>query len=446
MNTDIAARYPAGTESHTPIRASLLNFHKGSAHDLAFLPDKSVHAVITSPPYLGLRAYAGEQDVDWPEVVYAPMAGLPAVTIPAQRCALGGEADPFAYIGHLLHCLREWRRVLRADGVCMVNLGDSYNSAASNMQNGKVQRNGYKQGYDAIGRQKERRGGTLAPKNLILIPPRFALAAQADGWIVRADVVWAKGVSFLKDYAGSSMPESVQDRPSRSHENIYLLAKQERYFWDREAVAEEGSGKLPYGDKRNFKMNDENGQGKHGKGMFSGGSKEEYIAKYYSGTRNLRSVWVINPSGFAAAHFACWPESLVDPMIRATTSERGACPACGAAWVRVVEKTGEVQQRWAGGARVIDAAYNGQVGTSSVLRTGTTATKETTGFAPTCECNAGAPIPCTVLDPFSGSGTTGKVAVRLGRRYIGVDLADEYLGDVTDARMGAGVQMELVGA
>lgn len=70
----------------------------------------------------------------------------------------------------------------------------------------------------------------------------------------------------------------------------------------------------------------------------------------------------------------------------------------------------------------------------------------TTGFAPSCTCNAGPAGPCTVLDPFSGSGTTGKVAVRLGRRYVGVDLAGEYLGDVTDARMGGGVQMELVGA
>ena len=114
---------------------SLLNFHQGSAHDLAFLPDGSVHAVITSPPYFGLRAYAGEQDIDWPEVVYAPMAGLPAITVPAQRCALGAETDPFVYIGHLLHCLREWRRVLRDDGVCMVNLGSSYVSGKIEITN-----------------------------------------------------------------------------------------------------------------------------------------------------------------------------------------------------------------------------------------------------------------------------------------------------------------------
>lgn len=409
---------------------SLLNFRQGSAHDLAFLPAKSVHAILTSPPYLGLRAYAGDQDVDWPEVVYAPMAGLPPVTVPAQRCALGGEKDPFAFIGHLLHCLREWKRVLRDDGVCMVNLGDSYNSDNSNMQNGGVERVGYKQGYDAIGRQK-RRGGALAPKNLLLIPSRFALAAQADGWIVRADIVWAKGVSFLADYAGSSMPESVQDRPSRSHENIYLLAKQERYFWDRVAVAEESNGGPKVRDRAsNFKKT--SGDDAHMR-QHQG---NPVIAS--DGTRNLRSVWVINPRPFSAAHFACWPESLVDPMIRATTSERGCCPACGAPWARVVEKTANYEKR----------QDRGQVNGSPAQVDSTgwkPATVTDLGWRPTCTCNAGHAIPCTVLDPFSGSGTTGKVAVRLGRRYIGVDLADDYLGDVTDARMGAGVQMELVG-
>lgn len=427
---------------------SLLNFHQGSAHDLAFLPDGSVHAVITSPPYFGLRAYAGEQDIDWPEVVYAPMAGLPAITVPAQRCALGAETDPFVYIGHLLHCLREWRRVLRDDGVCMVNLGDSYNSAASNMQNGSVARpGGYNRGYDAIGRQNQLRGGALKPKNLILIPSRFALAAQADGWIVRADIVWAKGVSFLKDYAGSSMPESVQDRPSRSHENIYLLAKRERYFWDKEAVAEEGQ----QWSGRAATFARDGAVSRHIlPGQSAAQHRSERTDAVSNGTRNLRSVWVINPSPFAAAHFACWPETLVDPMIRATTSERGCCPACGASWVRVVEhfegdnEAHERPKRTAGMDNKKSTLSLSGNGSAEWAKRG--GKKETTGFAPSCTCDAGPAVPCTVLDPFSGSGTTGKVAVRLGRRYVGVDLSGEYLGDVTDARMGGGVQMELVGA
>lgn len=444
MNTDIAAGYPAGAESHTPTQAGgLLNFHQGSAHDLAFLPDGSVHAVITSPPYFGLRAYAGDQDIDWPEVVYAPMAGLPPITVPAQRCALGAETDPFAYIGHLLHCLREWRRVLRDDGVCMVNLGDSYgrdggtdrkvspSAIVGSTRNTLVQMDG------------RYRKSTIAPKNLLLIPSRFALAAQADGWIVRADIVWAKGVSFLKYYAGSSMPESVQDRPSRSHENIYLLAKRARYFWDREAVAEEGQQWS--GRAATFARDGE--VSRHIlPGQSAAQHRSERTDAVSGGTRNLRSVWVISPRPFSAAHFACWPESLVDPMIRATTSERGCCPACGAAWVRVVER-GELagEKRIQTGDR--PAADERGVSATGLARTNGRTWREKIdhGWQPTCTCNAGPAVPCTVLDPFSGSGTTGKVAVRLGRRYVGVDLAGEYLGDVTDARMGGGVQMELVG-
>lgn len=440
MNTDIAARYPAGTESHTPIQAgSLLNFHQGSAHDLAFLSDKSVHAVITSPPYFGLRAYAGDQDVDWPEIAYSPMAGLPPITVPAQRCALGGETDPFAYIGHLIHCLREWKRVLRDDGVCMVDLGDSYT------RNGGTDRKvpetaivGSTRNTLAQMGDRTQRSTQIAPKNLLLIPSRFALAAQADGWIVRANIVWAKGVSFLKGYAGSSMPESVQDRPSRSHENIYLLAKRERYFWDREAVAEPSL--LP----------DDNRKARSAEGQKALPTEQVNGVRPGSATyatRNLRSVWVISPRPFAAAHFACWPESLVDPMIRATTSERGCCPACGASWVRVVER-GELagEKRIQTGERPA-ADVRGVSATGMARTNGRTWTEKIDhGFTPSCTCNAGPAIPCTVLDPFSGSGTTGKVAVRLGRRYVGVDLAGEYLGDVTDARMGGGVQMELVGA
>lgn len=408
---------------------TLLDFRQGSAHDLSFLPAKSVHSILTSPPYLGLRAYAGCQDIDWPEVVYAPMAGLPPITVPAQRCALGAEADPFAYIGHLLHCLREWWRVLRDDGVCMVNLGDTY--AREGGTDRKVSQSalvGSTRNTLVQMGDRTSKAGTIPPKNLILIPPRFALAAQADGWIVRADIVWAKGVSFLADYAGSSMPESVQDRPSRSHENIYLLAKRERYYWDRIAVAEPSLNPTD-----NRKERSKAGQKRLPTEQIAG--VRPGSAMY--GTRNLRSVWVITPRPFAAAHFACWPETLVDPMIRATTSERGCCPACGAPWVRVVEKTANYEKR----------QDRGQVNGSPAQVDSTgwkPATVTDLGWQPTCTCDAGPAIPCAVLDPFSGSGTTGKVAVQLGRRYIGVDLADDYLGDVTDARMGGGVQMELV--
>lgn len=104
---------------------TLATFIQASAHQLDGIADGSVQAIVTSPPYFGLRAYAGEQGVEWPAVEYASMPGLPTLTVPAMRSPLGNEPTGEAYIGHLILCLREWRRVLRDDGICFVNLGDS---------------------------------------------------------------------------------------------------------------------------------------------------------------------------------------------------------------------------------------------------------------------------------------------------------------------------------
>lgn len=108
---------------------SLATFIQASAHDMPQVATGSVQCIVTSPPYYGLRAYAGEQAVEWPAVEYAPMPGLPGLTVPAMRSPLGNEPTLDAYIGHLVLCLREWRRVLRDDGCCFVNLGDSYNGS-----------------------------------------------------------------------------------------------------------------------------------------------------------------------------------------------------------------------------------------------------------------------------------------------------------------------------
>lgn len=266
---------------------SLMQLVQGSAHHLPFLADGSIHAVITSPPYLGLRKYHGDQDIDWPEVSYSPMAGLPPVTVPAQRCALGAEAEPFAYIGHLILCLREWRRVLRDDGVCLVNLGDSY---TNDTKWGGTTGGKHAKGLHGTPVGRARRETGIKPKNLLLIPARFALAAQADGWIVRSNIIWAKGVSFLPDYAGSAMPESVTDRPSRTHEDIFLLAKRERYFWDGYAVREK-SATIAHKPGSNFhadKVAGPNDRGGHSQW-------DDTKNRVWGGaTRNQRSVWVIN--------------------------------------------------------------------------------------------------------------------------------------------------------
>src|SRR5690606_8259600 len=149
------------------------------------LADATVHAIITSPPYYGLRKYDGEQGVQWPAVEYAPMAGLAPIHIPAMVCELGLEPTPEAYIGHLILCLREWWRVLRDDGTCWVNLGDSYASGGRGSNDHHIEKMGAPTAQaQALGPKTPPAG--LKPKDLLLIPSRFALAAQADGWYVRS--------------------------------------------------------------------------------------------------------------------------------------------------------------------------------------------------------------------------------------------------------------------
>lgn len=333
------------------------------------------------------------------------MPGLPPIAVAAWRGSLGNEPTLEAFIGHLILCLREWHRVLRDDGCCFVNLGDSFED-----------------------------------KDLCMVPARFALAAQADGWYVRSRIIWAKGVSFLSNYAGSCMPESVQDRPSKSDEDIYLLTKQPNYFWDQEAVKEKAIA--GYNGSR-FDTGKSADARKH---MAAISTKDRSNQDGGSG-RSLRSVWVINPQPFSAKdlgfdnidHFAVWPPALVAPMIKAATSEHGVCSACGSPWKRVVEKdnprlTNDAYQSKAATPKMMSGAGIGRndYGTN---RTGLAkpgwrelppASSVTTGFAPACACNADI-VPATVLDPFGGSGTTAATACALGRNAISIDLSADYI-------------------
>ena len=389
---------------------------KTSAHDTR-LDAGSVHMIITSPPYFGLRSYDGDQVVDWPAVEYAPMPGLPTITIPAQSCGLGEESTPEAYIGHMVLVMREMWRVLRDDSTAWVNLGDSF--AGSGGAGGDYNAGGIREGQPKFKPPKS----ALRAKSKILIPHRFALAMQSEGWIVRQDIVWAKGVSCLPDYAGSCMPESTRDRPTTGHEYLFLLAKRGRYFYDAEAVKESSTGQN--GAAADFKRTTKD----H---LLPGQSaiqhREEREPTTDNGTRNLRSVWVINPGSYPGAHFATFPERLPELCIQAGTSARGVCDACGAPWQRVVDKTfmpqPDVSQekgvRGNGTQKPLDVTNH-----RDGYPRGTTAAT-TTGWRPTCTCNAGEPVPATVLDPFNGSGTSGAVATMHGRNYIGLDLSDDY--------------------
>ena len=156
--------------------------------------------------------------------------------------------------------------------------------------------------------------------------------------------------------------------------------------------------------------------------------------------RNRRSVWTVSTTPYKGAHFATFPPKLIEPCILAGTSERGCCPICGKTWERISERV-SIGKRYSTG-KSADKNSKGLVTAFSGYDDGSSCPQfRTIGWRPTCECNAGDPIPCTVLDPFNGAGTTGLVALQLGRDYIGIELNQEYI-TLTEKRL-SGIQVVL---
>ncbi len=211
-----------------------------SYHALRRLPSESVQCAVTSPPYWGLRDYCIDGQI-------------------------GLENSLPQFINRLVAIFNEVKRILRPDGTLWLNIGDGYTSG--------------NRGYRATDKKNPARAMTvrpttpegLKPKDLLGIPWRLAFALQDDGWYLRSDIVWQKP---------NAMPESVKDRPTRAHEYLFMLTKNERYYYDYEAIREPGlNGKL----------------------------------------RNKRSVWEVNTQPFAGAHFATFPPKLIEPCIRASS-------------------------------------------------------------------------------------------------------------------------------
>jgi hypothetical protein len=218
------------------------------------------------------------------------------------------------------------------------------------------------------------------------------------------------------------MPESVRDRPSRGHEHLFLLAKSQRYFYDKEAIAEplarpdEGQCGTPAKFRGADKWEGAQKQSR----LHSG---NEYRGTP-NGTRNVRDVWAISPRGYSGAHFATFPPDLVSPCIRAGTSQHGVCGTCGAPWERVTETEYRHHEKWFGDKQ--DARHSrGDAGQSYDEPICT----QTTGWRPTCDHDA-EPVPAKVLDCFAGSGTVGKVFRETGRKFVGLDLNAGYLRDL----------------
>lgn len=234
------------------------------------------------------------------------------------------------------------------------------------------------------------------------------------------------------------MPESVADRCTKSHEYIFLLTKSARYYYDAEAVKEAASANShPRGEGVNPKARNpdvagwDNGPGSHSKllGRYPHPKQNESFSaavKDIVTSRNLRSVWSIPSAPFKGAHFATFPPELPRRCILAGTSEKGCCPECGSPWARIVEKSGGTTGKsWHDHAADLERGMS-QGGRASANGWEADYRIRSLGWRPGCSCGADEPVPCTVLDPFSGAGTTGMVAKELGRKCILIDLSPAY--------------------
>lgn len=434
----------------------------------------SVHCVVTSPPYWALRDYGtatwkgGDAGCDH---LAPPRGGRNTKTAKKQlsnagtlnyqfpdtcgKCGakriddqLGLEATPGEHVAKMVEVFRAVRRVLRHDGTLWLNYGDSYAQAGSG--SGEDNSGKSKSGISFRGRayhgQKNPKSAIcgLKPKDLIGMPWRIAFALQEDGWYLRSEIIWAKP---------APMPEPVTGRPTKSHEHVFLFAKSERYYYDAEAVREDSAN--PWNSKKSFGT-----RRKKQKGM-SAADLDRQRTQFASEThhedvdqtgRNLRDVWTINSQPTQEAHFATFPEKLVEPCLKAgapleccpncgapppdkmieicltASASSSCCSTCGTAWRRILEVSGGAIGMGFHDKDTNDRMTKGHglSPTSMAAANDGTYKRETKGFLPGCECKRAPAIPGVVLDPFCGSGTTGVVARRLGLSFIGIELNPVY--------------------
>jgi DNA modification methylase len=328
--------------------------YQGNCLDvLKIFPDDFVNTVITSPPYWGLRDYGVEEQI-------------------------GLEPSPEEFIQQMVEVFREVRRVLKGDGTLWLNLGDSY--WANRSSNGLEWEKNYGKSKNYMLRAGNKKHEYLKPKDLIGIPWRVAFALQQDGWYLRSDIIWNKP---------SCMPEAVKDRPTKSHEYIFLLSKQEHYYYDYESIKEPCVGfnnEPPAGSLGAFgpaqsRRRKGNSKTFRGGGVYTNNqsfNNDKLVEREShgntpneTGLRNKRTVWTVAIKPFKEAHFATYPPDLIEPCVLA------GCPKDG-----------------------------------------------------------------VVLDPFFGSGTTGEVAIKHNRNFIGIELNPEYI-KIAEKRLSE-VQLELI--
>lgn len=476
--------------------------------NLRLMPARSVHTCITSPPYWGLRDYGTAQ---WeggnPECVhegkkkekrdtttynnsgnytsayiarierdggsngvqfggYCVKCGARRIdhqigSEPSPDCGTHGQAQcGQCFVCSMVSVFREVRRVLRDDGTVWLNLGDSYSSGG---------RGGGQNGSE----QQTNKGSLLGPKhtegvadgNLIGAPWRVALALQADGWLLRQDIIW---------HSPDKMPESVTNRCTKSHEHIFLLAKSHDYYFDHIAIQEDDAGPVKARRFGTDGLVEARNKGKRVSGNEATGALWENTGK-----KNKRDVWIVSKGGYSGAHYAVFSPDLITPCILAGTSEHGCCAQCGKSYERVVVREGgpppgddgrrgdfteHASKKTYDRDRSLPRNRNGLESSGSTLDSkpmyksahdsGTVsgktlariyeeygyATNKTVGWRKTCGCRTDEVSPCVVLDPFVGSGTTVATSNQLGRYGVGIDLSQTYLDENAIPRIVEAVQ------
>lgn len=428
------------------------------------LPSASVHCVVTSIPYFGLRDYGVEGQ-------------------------LGLEDTPRAFIERVVCVFREVRRVLRCDGTVWLNVGDSFSMDGKwGGHSGTDNKNSQRPVSQHLGQTRAKREWELKPKDLALIPHRIAIALQDDGWWVRMDIVWSKV---------NPMPASVQDRPTLAHEYIFLLTKAADYWYDQDSIREPHAastgprqlrgvstahknvngapGQTPHSMNKP-RPNHKNVQydGQQPNGMHLKRANGEGDPDLHPLGRNKRSVWTIPtaPSTweFCGAcnrlyegpgrsdiikrteivageeierkvclcgrqdawvqHFAAFPPDLIEPCILAGTPHK-VCAECGAGYERDMVKERQPSRPGLSATSFADGTKEhfqatGRGGNAE-LKFRPITSGATVGWRKTCGCLTSATRPGTVLDPFFGSGTTGLVAKKWARHWLGIELNPDYV-------------------